>query len=84
MNDTQRYKKNLIHFLTKIDRPEFMAAVLNDLLTPGELAEIAKRLEIITLLKRGVSQRAISQQLGVGIATVTRGARLLATSKHWQ
>ncbi|HAO59099.1 MAG TPA: transcriptional regulator, partial [Psychrobacter sp.] len=35
------------------------------------------RVRIFDLLQQGVTQRAISQQLGVGIATVSRGAKAL-------
>lgn len=48
---------------------------LSDLLTPSEFSEISKRLQIFKLLDAGVPQRQIAEQLGVGIATVTRGSR---------
>ncbi len=68
---------NLIeHFLslrTEKELKTFMSAIL----TPKELDEIPKRLEIVRLLKRGMSQRQIADKLGVGIATVTRGSREL-------
>lgn len=54
-----------------------MAECLNQLLTPTELEEVAKRLQIITMLEAGMPQRKIAEQLGVGIATVSRGARAL-------
>ncbi len=50
---------------------------LKNILTPAELDEIATRLQIIKLLKKGVSQREVAKKLGVGIATVSRGAREL-------
>jgi TrpR family transcriptional regulator, trp operon repressor len=61
-----RYKdrKSLITFLKAI-------------LTPKELQEIPKRLEIVRLLKKNIPQRQIADQLGVGVATVTRGSREL-------
>ena len=54
-----------------------MVKFLEAILSPAELDEIPKRLEIIRLLRKGVSQREIAKRLGVGIATVTRGAREL-------
>ncbi len=45
------------------------------LLTPQELHQITQRLAILELLNKGETQRDISATLGVGIATVTRGAR---------
>ena len=54
---------------------------LEALLTPSEIEKIATRLEISRLLQQGVPQRQIAQQLGVGIATVTRGSRELKAGK---
>lgn len=50
---------------------------LEAILTPKELDEIPKRLQIIRMLKMGTPQREISQKLKVGIGTVTRGSREL-------
>lgn len=57
--------------------PQRMADFLQAILTPKELAELHSRLEIVRLLKQGLPQREIADQLGVGIATVTRGSREL-------
>ena len=58
-----------------------MAEQLAALLTPNELDAISTRLEIARLLQTGISQRQIAKQLGVGIATVTRGSRELKAGK---
>ncbi|EXJ11001.1 Trp operon repressor [Nitrincola nitratireducens] len=52
-------------------------SLLESLLTPAELNEIPKRLQILKMLQAGIPQRKIAEQLGVGIATVSRGARAL-------
>lgn len=54
-----------------------MEKILHNLLTPSELSEISKRLQIFELLESGMPQRQIAEKLGVGIATVTRGSRAL-------
>lgn len=51
--------------------------LLTALLTDKEQFEIANRIRIFDLLARGVTQREISEQLGVGIATVSRGAKAM-------
>ena len=61
--------------LLKIDSRKDMADFLRGILTPSEAAEIPKRLQIVKLLKAGVAQKEISEKLGVGIATVTRGSK---------
>lgn len=48
---------------------------LKGILTPKELEQIKKRLQIVKMLKKGVPQREIAEELDVGIATVTRGSR---------
>ena len=58
-----------------------MNAFLTDLLTPTEYIEIKKRWEIVKMLDSSVPQNMIAKKLGVGIATVTRGSRVLRNSK---
>ncbi|WP_320822389.1 Trp family transcriptional regulator [Reinekea sp.] len=66
----------LDHLLNTQSRAE-MAHCLEQLLTPSEYEEIVKRLQIFRMLAQGIPQRKIAEQLGVGIATVSRGARAL-------
>lgn len=61
--------------LLKIDSRKDMADFLHGILTPAEIEEIPKRLQIIKLLKSGMPQKEIAEKLGVGIATVTRGSK---------
>jgi len=46
-------------------------------LTDKEQLEIANRIRIFDALDRGITQREISEKLGVGIATVSRGAKAI-------
>ncbi len=58
-----------------------MEDFLMGLLTPAELEEIPKRLQIVIRLLKGQSQRQVADKLGVGLATVTRGARELKAGR---
>lgn len=69
--------KDLIAMLLQVQNQEEMLDLLRGLLTLGELEEIARRLQIVKLLKAGMSQREIAEKLKVGIATVTRGSKEL-------
>ncbi|MCB5163057.1 Trp family transcriptional regulator [Marinomonas algarum] len=74
--------KDLIQFLSEVDDAAELEKRLTVLLTPNEISEMVRRLKIIALLDEGVPQRDISKQLGVGIATVTRGSRALKELKE--
>ncbi len=67
----------LIQTLLQIKSNEEMREFLLGIFTPQELIEIPTRLEIIKRLKSGVAQHKIADDLGVGVATVTRGSKEL-------
>ncbi len=66
--------KDLIELFLSIKNREEMEDLLLGILTPKELEEIPTRLQIVRMLKKGISQHEIAEKLGVGIATVTRGS----------
>lgn len=54
-----------------------MQSFLKGILTPAEIKQFYFRVRVISMLKRGFTQREVACGLGVGIATVSRGAREL-------
>lgn len=62
-------------------------ALLEDFLlgitTPGERRELTQRIAIVKRLIKGVPHSKIAADLGVGVATVTRGSKELA-AKHFK
>lgn len=82
MSTDQNYKAELLDYLLAIDDTDTLDAALESLLTPAEYVEISKRLQIFKMLRAGVAQRKIAETLGVGIATVSRGARALHDDAH--
>lgn len=56
---------------------ELLEKFLRDLLTPAEYKEVVARWQIVKDLKQGMSQHEIADQLKVGVATVSRGSRVL-------
>lgn len=70
--------------LLEIDDRRELAEFLEGLLTPAEIDQLVVRLEVVRLLKQGLPQRQIAEKLGVGIATVTRGARELNSGRFSQ
>lgn len=63
-------------FLKQRNQAE-MLVFLKGILTPREIEELSKRLQIIKLLKQGLPHQVIARRLGVGVATVSRGSREL-------
>ncbi|MEK7672701.1 MAG: YerC/YecD family TrpR-related protein [Patescibacteria group bacterium] len=75
MND--QYIKELAQAFVDIKSTTMGEAFLRNILTPGELDEISKRLQIVKLLLKGVSQRDVAKKLDVSMGTVSRGSREL-------
>jgi Trp operon repressor len=73
--------KSFIDCLCMIAEAEVMEAVLTAILTQKEIKEIENRLQIFEMLSKHIPQRDIAKSLGVGIATVTRGARAMRESQ---
>lgn len=65
----------LVDELLRANKKEKLENLLKGLLTPKEIEEFAKRILLVRLLKKGVSQHEIAEKLGMGVATVSRGAR---------
>ena len=66
----------LLALLSQTDNQAQLAEIFAMLMTQKEQTELANRLTIFALLQQGMTQREISAQLGVGIATVSRGAKV--------
>lgn len=75
MSDPDWQREELISELLKHDSKEKVSNFLEGILTPKELMEIPARLQIIKQLKKGVPQHKIAEEMGLGVATVTRGSK---------
>ena len=64
----------LAKLLTNTNDVNNMNLLLKALFTNKELKELDNRLKIFQLLMQGKKHREISEDLNVGIATVTRGS----------
>lgn len=62
------------HIASIEDRAE-LESFLQAILTPKELEELPKRLQIVKMIKKGIPHHQIAKDLGVGVATVTRGSK---------
>ncbi len=72
-----KYISDLSAVIAKISDSKLAQDFLRNILTPKELEEIALRLQIVKMLKKGIPQRKVAEKLGVSIGTVSRGSREL-------
>lgn len=77
----QKFVKELAGAVVKIKNQKLAEDFLSNILTPAELDEISRRLQIVKMLKKGMPQRKIAKSLNVAVATVSRGARELKYGK---
>ncbi|HEY5714258.1 MAG TPA: YerC/YecD family TrpR-related protein [Candidatus Gracilibacteria bacterium] len=73
--DTARSELYQLFLLLKDEKE--IETFFNDLFTPSELHALTERWQIVKRLLSGRPQREIAQELGIGIATVTRASRCL-------
>ena len=69
--------KKLINIIKNLKSDDDIKHFLVSLFSPEEVVEFEKRLKIIKQLSKGSSQREVAENLKVGIATVSRGAKEL-------
>lgn len=72
---SNRELEELIEVLLKTKNKNEMFDFLRGIMTPKEIIEFSNRLQIIKMLKKGISHHDISGKLRVGVATVSRGSR---------
>lgn len=69
--------RELAKVLSRLDSASEVYEVLYALLTAREREKIALRWRLVELLEKGVSQRAISAELGISLCKITRGSHEL-------
>ena len=73
----KRQKEELNKLIASLQDAAEVENLFNELLTPAESEDLARRWHLVRLLIKGASQREVSKEVGIGVATVTRGAREL-------
>lgn len=67
----------LSQVLAMEDDPTVIKEFLKCLLTENETTDISSRWTLVRLIDKGLSQRAISKELGLSLCKITRGSREL-------
>lgn len=73
--------KEFIDVIHSIQDKDLLEDFLVAITTGTERKELARRLEITKRLVQGIPQLKIANELGVGIATVTRGSKELSQGR---
>src|SRR5262245_29805448 len=63
--------------ILQLKTPQECGAFFRDLCTPAELEAMADRWRAARMLDTGMSYRAIAEETGISVTTVTRVARFL-------
>ena len=69
--------EELSELVKNINTKTEIAAFFKELLTESELETLSKRWRILSMLRDGVTQRAIAKELKVSLCKVTRGAKII-------
>lgn len=77
MSVPSRHLKELYQLFASVHGEKEAKQLLEDLLTPQELASLSERWQLIQELHKGTPQREIAKKLGVSISKITRGSRML-------
>lgn len=67
----------LFAVISQIENPEECRRFFEDICTVKELLDMAQRLDVAVLLRRGVNYQTISQQVGASTATISRVSKCL-------
>ena len=80
MNDTQTHEvavERLLSALCSLKTNDEASALLTDLLTPREFEDLVQRLEVASLLDKGISYVGVSHATGASSTTVSRVSKCL-------
>ncbi len=74
--ESREYER-LYEALCSLKTPDEVRALLSDLCSPRELADLAQRLEVATMLSEGASYVDVSHATGASSTTVSRVSKCL-------
>lgn len=73
---SENYKNELVEILRKISHDrQLLKGFLEDIFTKDEFETISVRWQIVKRIAKGERHRDIAEDLGLGVATVTRGSK---------
>ena len=76
-----QHERDLYRLFASVQGEEEAKLLLQDILTPQELASVAERWQLIRALDAGLPQRDIAKKLKISISKITRGSHMLQYGK---
>ena len=76
----QKWLTTLAAAFTQVNDTEAMMQFIDEIFTPAERHNIALRWRLMQMLREGVSQRLIAEELGISLCKITRGSKILKSS----
>jgi len=77
MTISPKHLRDLYELFSQVRSEQEAEKLLNDILTPQELASVAERWQLVQELAKGTPQREIAKKLAISISKITRGSRML-------
>ncbi|MDC7232120.1 MAG: Trp family transcriptional regulator [Spirochaetales bacterium] len=77
MDDSNKSIDEIAAVFAECKDKELIEDFLYSLLTPNEINEVASRWALVKLITEGMSQRKISEKLGLSLCKITRGSKEL-------
>lgn len=78
LSKKQNALHQLMHAVSLLNNEKEVESFFMDLCTPAELEAMADRWQVVPLLRKNMSYRAIHEATGVSVTTITRVARCLS------
>ena len=70
-------ERELLKAVASIDDLDELEQLFEEILTPGELADLSLRWKLLTDLNRGMTQRKIAEKYSISLCKITRGSKIL-------
>ncbi|SLM31102.1 Trp repressor [Desulfamplus magnetovallimortis] len=69
--------RDLLENISSINDLDELASFFDEIMTPGEVADLSLRWKLLIDLQSGMTQRKIAEKYGISLCKITRGSKIL-------
>ena len=73
--------RELIETIRQIEDPDELEQFFIEILTPNEMRDLTLRWKLLKALYNGMTQRKISEKMGISLCKITRGSKILKNKR---